>query len=363
MTPNEHLILRVADENLNFKDVRVTHPHPDGAQILMAAGISDQQNTVLLQLLPSGDMESIRPAEKPNIKLGLEFIAAEGDRAFFFTVDDARLEWPVRHISGGVIRKLARVPDDRELVQEHEDGSSRAIVSVDMVDLGKQGVERFVTRERHWKLRVQGVTLTYSVPEVKVADAMIAAGFDPKKAWNIFLLVAGEPKKQVDVNYIVDLRTPGLEKIRLIQRNVDNGDDQASASKLRREFELLDVDKRYLDAIGLPWEAVLVSNRRWLLIQDYELLSGYTPERSKLALDIPMDYPGAQIDMFYFAPVVSRCDGVAIPNTHIPAEIDGVTYQGWSRHRNASNPWDPHTDNVATHLALVESCLSREFGE
>jgi hypothetical protein len=87
------------------------------------------------------------------------------------------------------------------------------------------------------------------------------------------------------------------------------------------------------------------------------------PAVSKLALDIPKEYPSAQIDMFYFAPAVARCDGQAIPSTQVTASIDDVAYQGWSRHRKSTNPWDPNTDNVATHLALVESCLAREFGE
>ncbi len=353
-------VLRITDETLNYRDVHVAHPNPSGAQILAAAGVSNQQ-AVLLQLLPSGDLESIRPEEAPNLAASLDFIVGEGDRSFFFAVDDARLEWPNRHISGAAIRKLAKVPDDRELLQEREGGEPLVLEATHMVDLGKAGIEHIITGQRKWKLRVQGITLTYTTPQVKVADAMKEAGFDPNKAWNIFLLVAGEPKKSIDINYIVDLRTPGLEKIRLMQRNVDNGDGQQP--KLRREFDLLAIDERYLNGTGLRWETILCADRRWLVLHDYPLFPGYTPAVSKLALDIPKDYPTTQIDMFYFAPKVLRCDGIAIPRTQVTANIEGVTYQGWSRHRNQSNPWDPYTDNVATHLALVEHSLAREFGE
>jgi len=361
MKPNDFPVLRIADENLNYRDVPTAHLNPSGAQILAAAGVSDLQEAVLLQVLPTGELESIRSSETPNLATSRDFIVGEGDRSYFFTVNEMRLEWPSRHISGATIRKLGLVAEDHILMYLRDGSETVTLEDMDMLNLATAGVERLVTGQRTWKLRVQAVTLTYSTPLVKVADAMKEAGFDPNKAWNIFLLVAGQPKQQVDINYMVDLRTPGLEKIRLMQRNVDNG--EGHLPKLRREFDLLAVDNRYLDGTGYRWETIQCGDRRWLLVHDYQLLPGYTPATSNLALDIPKDYPTAQIDMFYFSHSVSRQDGVAIPNTQVTAAIDGVTYQGWSRHRNGSGPWDPYTDNVATHLALVEHCLAREFGE
>lgn len=361
MKPNDTCVLHLADENLNYRDVPVAHASPTGAQILEAVGVPNQHCAVLLQVLPSGDMESIRPAETPNLAESRRFILSEADRVYFFTVDDARFEWPNRHISGAAIRKVAGVPNERDVLQLDDSGEAVNLNAEDIVDLARPGVERIVTNQRSWRLRVQGVMLEFTLPEVKVADAMREAGFDPDKGWHIFLLVAGQPKQEVNADYVVNLRTPGLEKIRLMQRNVDNG--EGPRTKVRREFALLAVDERYLDGSGVCWETVLCGERRWLVIHDFPLLPGYAPAVSKLALDIPKDYPSAQIDMFYFAPAVARCDGRAIPNTHVTANIEGVTYQGWSRHRNGTAPWDPYTDNVATHLALVESCLAREFGE
>lgn len=355
------IIIHIADENLNYRDVSISQMNPTGAQLLEAANIPNPHSSVLLQVLPSGDLESIRPTETPNLAEGVHFILSESDRAYFLSVDGSRLEWPNRHISGATIRKLASISEQHELHQLSDDGTQVVLGDEDVVDLAKPGVERFISKQRIWKLRVQGVTLEFTVPVVKVADAMTRAGFAPSKAWHIYLLVAGQPKQEVDKNYMVDLRTPGLEKIRLMQRNVDNGDGQQA--KLQRDFKLLAVDERYLDGTGLRWETILCAERRWLLIHDYQLLPGYVPAVSRLALDIPKDYPSAQIDMFYFAPAVAHSDGRPIPSTQVTANIGGIVYQGWSRHRNGSNPWDPYTDNVLTHLALVESCLSREFGE
>ena len=361
MTAQDTAILHIADENLNFRDVTVPLVNPTGAQILVAAGATNEDSAVLLQILPSGELESIRPTEKPNLESSPQFILSKADRMYFFTVDSIRFEWPSRHISVATIRKLAKVPEQRDLLQLHEAGAPDVLEAKDVLDLGEPGVEHIVTQMRTWKLRVQGVTLEFNSPEVKVADAMKEAGFDPNKAWHIYLLVTGQNKQEVNTDYIVDLRTPGIEKIRLMQRNVDNGDGQQP--KPQRAFELLEVDKRYLDGACLNWETVVCGDRRWLIIRDYQLPTGYMPAESQLALDIPKDYPAAQIDMFYFAPAVMRGDGQPIPSTQVTASIGGVVYQGWSRHRNGANPWDPYTDNVATHLTLVETCLAKEFGE
>lgn len=211
-----------------------------------------------------------------------------------------------------------------------------------------------------WRLKVQGVLLTFDQPVVSIREALVKAGFDPGKPWHIFLMVQGQ-KEEVSVDSQVDLRRPGIEKIRLMPCNVDNGDGQAPAT--RRAFHLLDVDQEYLDQLGLPWETVINDQRRWLLIHNFPLPNGYKPSQTTLALDVPVCYPASQIDMFYFAPWVSREDGGDIASIQVRANIDGVEYQGWSRHRNPSNPWDPATDNVVTHLALVDGCLAKEIGQ
>ncbi|KWO58916.1 multiubiquitin domain-containing protein [Burkholderia territorii] len=361
MQPSHNAILRLADdETLNFRDLEVPHDHPTGAQILEAAHRAGS-DALLLQRLPSGDLETIRLHEVPDLTASVEFILSHGDRVYSLTVNDAQMEWAIRHISGATIRKLANLPETVELLLMHHGSDALVVENDTIIDLGKPGVEKFITRHKTWKLRVQGVTLEYQVPHVRVGDAMKRAGFDPTKAWDIYLLVAGHPKQKVDVDFIVDLTTPGIERIRLMQRNVDNG--EGSSFNLRREFHLLPIDEDHLNATGMAWETVKCNERRWLLIHNYPLLPGYTPTTSKLALDIPIDYPQAQLDMFYFAPAVSRSDGVAIPNVHIQANIDGVQFQGWSRHRNGAHPWDPFSDNVASQLALVEHSLAREFGE
>lgn len=351
----------VAGDDLAFHEAEVIAASPTGFDILAAAGASREPHTVLLQLLPSGELESIRLDEHPALGVSNRFLISTSDRNFYFTVDGTRLEWPHRCITARAARVVGEVSDDRELYVEGPGGQIAVLTDDDLVDLGKPGVEALRTRPKVWRLRVQGVLLEYGEPQVKVADAMKRAGFDPTKAWHIYLIVSGQPKQPVTVDYVVDLRTPGIEKIRLMQRNVNNGDGQSP--KLSRDFALLDTDVEYLNGLGLQWETVVDQQRRWLLIHGFKPLHGFLPAVTVLALDIPLDYPAAQIDMFYFAPWVKRADQREIPSTQVRAVIRGVEYQGWSRHRTPAAPWDPRTDNVATHLALVEGCMAMEIGE
>jgi len=287
------------------------------------------------------------------------------DRIYKLVMDGMQYEWPSRVISGGQLRKLGQVGAELEIFQELPDGVERVIGDHDLVDLDAPGVEKFKTHMRQWKLNVQGVILVLHQPTIVVREAIKDAGFDPTKPWIIVLRVRGEPKREVSLDYVVDLRTPGIEKLRLTPKEVNNGDAPAAP---RRMFDVLEVDARYLDGSGLRWETIVDTpqpnqSRRWLLIHNYPVPSGFTVERTLLALEIPLTYPGAQIDMFYTSPPLALKSGRAIPRTQVAAVIQGIAFNGWSRHRGAQSPWEPATDNVATHLALVESALALESDE
>jgi hypothetical protein len=215
-------------------------------------------------------------------------------------------------------------------------------------------------QEHTWKLNVQGVLLTLDEPTIVVRAAIKEAGFDPSKNWIIVLRVRDQPKREVGLDDVIDLRTPGIEKLRLTPKEVNNGE---APVKLRREFSLLDVDERFLNGLGLRWETLVDTERRWLLIHAYPVPNGYTTSRTLLALEIPLTYPGAQIDMFYAHPPLALKVGRAIDRTQVSANIQGQDFNGWSRHRGELSKWNPATDNVSTHLALVESALAKEVGE
>jgi len=352
--------IEVADENLTFRQVLIDDATPTGAQISHAAGFTFAQQAVVLHFLPDGDLEDIRPNQSVDLAVGRQFIVVETDRLFFLTINGERFEWPSRMISGAVVRKLGKVLPGDELRLTRVDEPDRVIAPRDLVDLGKGGIEAFVSRKPSWKLNVQGVVLTLHQPTIVVKQAMLDAGFDPTKGWQIFLIVKGEPKRAVGLDFTVDLRTPGIEKLRLTPTGVHNGE---AAAKPRRHFDLLDVDEKHLDSLGVFWETVIDGASRWLLIRNYQVPPGYTPQMVTLAFLIPPTYPTAQIDMFYTSPKLVLTSGRPIDRTQVTATICGTPFNGWSRHRGPPAPWNPATDNVITHLALVESAIAKEVGQ
>ena len=251
---------------------------------------------------------------------------------------------------------LGKVGADKSVFLERTDKSDSLIEANDLVDLDAPGVETFISRKRVWKLNVQGVILEVPVPSIVVREALIEAGFNPDQGWLIFLKVAGQAKRPVELTDTIDLTTPGIEKLRLTPKEVNNGEAPQAP---RREFDLLEADDRHLDALGLRWETVVDAGRRWLLIHDYPVPAGYTAKRTLLALEVPPTYPGAQIYGFYAFLPLALASGRAIPSTQMRGTIHGQEYHGWSRNRGAT-PWNPALDNVATQLALVDTALAKE---
>jgi hypothetical protein len=207
--------------------------------------------------------------------------------------------------------------------------------------------------EPPWKLDVQGVKIESRQPTIVARDAIKRAGFDPEAGWIIVLKVAGEPKREIDLATLIDLRHPGLEKLRLTPRQINNGEAQPPR---RTDFALLPVDQAHLNRLGLDWETRIDHGRRWVIIHGYPLPLGYAQQTVDIAIEIPTTYPAAQLDMFYCHPHLVLASGAVIPQTQVNETIFGVSFQRWSRHRQ----WDSTRDTLATHLALVEESLRRE---
>lgn len=207
--------------------------------------------------------------------------------------------------------------------------------------------------ESPWKLNVQGVIVESRLPTIVVRDAIKRAGFDPDAGWIIVLKVAGEPRKEIDLTAVIDLKHPGIEKLRLTPKQINNGE---AASPRRLDFSLLAQDEAHLDRLGFRWETVLDGARRWLFLPEYPLPQGYTRQSTDIAVEVPVSYPGAQLDMFYCHPHLALAKGGVIPQTQHIETVLGMGFQRWSRHRQ----WDSARDNLTTHLALVDESLRRE---
>jgi hypothetical protein len=129
---------------------------------------------------------------------------------------------------------------------------------------------------------------------------------------------------------------------------------------LRRDFDLLPDDEKFLEDYGLPWETIL-DGSQWVLIHEFPTHEGYNHRRVIAAIRVETGYPNNELNMVYFFPALARKDGRKIGATEATQAIGGKTYQRWSRHRTAENPWKIGRDNLGTHVILVEDWLAREF--
>lgn len=353
-------IIEVAGTDLSFRSVPLKSGSPTGGQIAKAADFAPGQTPYVFQWRADGDLEEIRPTEEVDLGFGKRFVVAVSDRAFRLTIDGNQFDWPADRIVGAVLRQLGRVPADKEIVLERSERPDEVVGDEDVVELDGAGVEEFKSRKLSWKINVQGVTVVSDTPTMSVVEALTKAGFDAAQPWIIVLKVKGEPKRQLSIADEVDLRTPGIEKIRLTPGEVNNGEARTA---LRRDFALLESDERHLDRLGVAWETDSSNGMRWLLIHDYPVPPGYTASSVALALLIPPVYPQAEIDMFYVDPPLRLASGAQIAATESTENIRGRQFQRWSRHRGGASAWNPKFDNVATHLALVESSIAKEVGQ
>ncbi|WP_421738009.1 multiubiquitin domain-containing protein [Caulobacter sp.] len=351
------LFIEVADTDLQFRQLGVSDATLTGRQILSFCDATPREDYVVLQWLANGDIEELREDEVVDVRAasGAKFIVSSSDRLFRLVLNDRSLSWPERDITEAALRTLGKIAEDQILYVRREEEVDAPIPAGGTLALGDLGVEVVYAKAAIWKLNVQGVTVDSPQPTIIVRDALVKAGFDPDQGW-IIVLKTADAKRQVGLDEVIDLRAPGIEKLRLTPREINNGE----ASIPRRAFGLLPIDETGLAQRAQRWETVVEGGRRWLLLHDVELPAGYSTARATIAVEVPSAYPAAELDMFYCAPALARIDGLEIPQTQVQEPIEGRLFQRWSRHRGAIAPWRPGHDNVITHLALIEAALLRE---
>jgi Multiubiquitin len=129
----------------------VSDPIVTGQQLLDLAGKRPSDQFLVYQVLSNGQMEGLRPDETVDLtKSGVErFLTYHSDRAFFFTLDGRKIEWPASTITGRKLKDLAKVdPATYEVWQEVRGADDRAIEDRELVSLEATGTERFFTGKK-----------------------------------------------------------------------------------------------------------------------------------------------------------------------------------------------------------------------
>lgn len=352
----------VSNQDLDPQNIRISDPTPTGRQILEASNYSPVNDYILLMKQDTGMLEEVNLSEVVDVyHRGVEqFIAFESDRVFYFELNGKRYPWGAATISEETLRVIGKIHKKHALWLEQKQTADQLLDTGTKLDLSASGLEKVYSAKRDWKLNVQGVQIASDEPTIVASVAMVAAGFNPADDWLLFLKVKGEPKKPIGVNDVIDLTTPGIEKLRMTPAEIKNGEQ---AICLKSDFALLDKDTAYLNQLGFLWETQIDKGRRWLIIHNYMLPTGYNHEKVDIAIDIPVAYPGAALDMFYCFPSLRLETGAIIAQTSCHMPIDEKSYQRWSRHLNGKTRWNPLTDSVMTQVAVIEESILREVAK
>lgn len=144
----------IGNENFDFRSFTFDDRKVTGAQIAEAVRANPVTDFVVLEWLPTGELESVRSNETVELNDGSRFFVIKGDGTDRFFVDGLSLEWPMETIKGKFIKRLVGKDEaDVELLLEREDQPDKIIENEDDVRIGKDGVEELKTRP------VKGVTL------------------------------------------------------------------------------------------------------------------------------------------------------------------------------------------------------------
>lgn len=211
---------------------------------------------------------------------------------------------------------------------------------------------------RRYAFRVDKQRVVVDTPKITGAEILAHVAKTPAE-FKLYQHKRGHQPVLIAPDQTVNLREPGVERFTTMPKDTTEG---LEGPPLRRVFRLPESDEEYLNGLGLAWETILDGETRWLIIHDWKLPHGYNHDKTSLALLIPVNYSDSQIDMVYFKQHLTRTDKRPI-NALSTQPIAGDTWQRWSRHRTSQNPWRSGIDDVASHLALVDDWLGREFAK
>ena len=139
--PGYQFRIRIDDERLVVADPVIT-----GRQLLDDAGKRPVEDFLIFLKLRNGLLEDLRLEETVDLrKPGVErFLTFKSDRSFRFELDGRRFEWGAALITGLTLKKLSGVDLERYGVwREIRGGEDQPVGDDELVDLSKEGLERF----------------------------------------------------------------------------------------------------------------------------------------------------------------------------------------------------------------------------
>ena len=121
-------------------------------------------------------------------------------------------------------------------------------------------------------------------------------------------------------------------------------------------------DRQHLDELGQAYSVYQQGAITLLVLETYELPSGYQPAAVDVLIQIPSTYPDGALDIWWTFPYVVFASGQVPVNTDVRQTYPGYApeparvWQRWSRHPQ----WRAGTDDLRSFMRAMHTTLEAE---
>lgn len=106
-------------------------------------------------------------------------------------------------------------------VQDPQSGEDIVDDVVDLEEYARLG--KRPPRARGYRIRVNGERFVVDQPSITGGKVLELAGLKPPEDYTLRVKVAGQRPRKVDLDEVVDLRQPGVEKFKALPRDQTEG--------------------------------------------------------------------------------------------------------------------------------------------
>jgi hypothetical protein len=160
---------------INGKSASIADKTPTRAQLLVEAGFEPADDYGLLQRTKHGT-KLIPSDETLDLEGGEEFFASDSGSTYELTVNNHSVVWGNEHIDIEILRRVANVPEDFDLIWEHEDIPDEVLPVHGQFSFAGKGIEHLKTKKREhqqFKFYVEGTE--YHTNQESLTGAQIMA--------------------------------------------------------------------------------------------------------------------------------------------------------------------------------------------
>jgi hypothetical protein len=133
---------------INGKQAHITDATPTPIQLLSEAGFEPAEDYVLIERTPHGTKATSSDDVLDVSNSDAEFFAFQQGVIFQLTINGHSLVWGSEEFDVAVLRRVANVPDDSDVVLQLEDQPDQVLPAAGMISLRAAGIEHLKTRKR-----------------------------------------------------------------------------------------------------------------------------------------------------------------------------------------------------------------------